>query len=167
MPYRNKTYIAFDGDNDMWAYSYMKGWKQNDNIDFNFYDAHDLNNARDTSTEDTIKRKLRERMNNAKLFILLVGEHTKNLYKFVRWEIETAIAMDLPIIVVNLNGKKEYDKEYCPAIARDTLAIHIPYKKDAIVYTMDNWPEYHKKYKKEGKIDSYSWKDSIYNMLGI
>ena len=68
-------------------------------------------------------------MNNAKLFILLVGEHTKNLYKFVRWEIETAIAMDLPIIVVNLNGKKEYDKEYCPAIARDTLAIHIPYKK--------------------------------------
>ena len=38
MPYRNKTYIAFDGDNDMWAYSYMKGWKQNDNIDFNFYD---------------------------------------------------------------------------------------------------------------------------------
>ena len=110
MPYRNKTYIAFDGDNDMWAYSYMKGWKQNDNIDFNFYDAHDLNNARDTSTEDTIKRKLRERMNNAKLFILLVGEHTKNLYKFVRWEIETAIAMDLPIIVVNLMERKNMIK---------------------------------------------------------
>ena len=30
MAYRNKTYVAFDGDNDMWAYAYMKGWKQND-----------------------------------------------------------------------------------------------------------------------------------------
>jgi hypothetical protein len=165
MPYRNKTYIAFDGDNDMWAYAYMKGWKQNDNIDFNFYDAHDINNARDTSTEETIKRRLKERMNNAKLFILLVGEHTKNLYRFVRWEIETAIVLDLPIIVVNLNGKKGCDKELCPPIARDTLAIHIPYKKNIIVYSMDNWTEYHRKYKKEGEIDSFSWKDSLYERL--
>jgi len=29
MSYRNKTYVIFDGDNDMWAYSYMKGWKAN------------------------------------------------------------------------------------------------------------------------------------------
>ncbi len=42
MSYRNRTYIIFDGDNDMWAYAYMKGWKTNDQIDFNFYDAHDL-----------------------------------------------------------------------------------------------------------------------------
>jgi hypothetical protein len=166
MPYRNKTYIAFDGDNDMWAYAYMKGWKQNDNIDFNFYDAHDLNNALDTSTEYTIKRKLSDRMNNAKLFILLVGKHTKNLYKFVRWEIETAIKLELPIIVVNLNEKKELDKELCPPIARDTLAIHVPYEKNVIMYSMDNWPEYHKKYKSEGKSGAYYWNDSIYKMLG-
>ncbi|WP_204435287.1 TIR domain-containing protein [Amphibacillus cookii] len=48
---------------------------------------HDINNALDTSTEETIKRTLRERMSNSKFFILLVGEHTKYLYRFVRWEI--------------------------------------------------------------------------------
>jgi hypothetical protein len=30
MSYRNKTYVIFDGDNDMWAYAYMKGWKANE-----------------------------------------------------------------------------------------------------------------------------------------
>ena len=35
--------------------------------------------------------------------MVLVGEKTKNLYKFVRWEIELAIKLGLPIIVANLN----------------------------------------------------------------
>ena len=55
----------------MWAYSYMKGWKQNDNIDFNFYDAHDLNNARDTSTEDTIKKKAKRKNEQCKIIYFI------------------------------------------------------------------------------------------------
>ena len=61
------------------------------------------------SNEETIKNKLRERMNSSKNFIILVGENTKNLYKFVRWETEIALKQELPIIVVNLNGKKSID----------------------------------------------------------
>ena len=83
MSYRNKTYVAFDGDTDMWAYRLMTAWKSNTNMDFNFYNAHDLNTARDSSTEESIKSQLRERMANAKQMILLVGENTKNLRKFV------------------------------------------------------------------------------------
>ena len=98
MAYRNKTYVAFDGDNDMSYYRMMTAWSANENVSFNFYNAHDLNSARDTSSEQQIKRQLRERMKNSKLFILLVGEKTKNLYKFVRWEIEQALVMELPII---------------------------------------------------------------------
>ena len=90
MSYRNKTYVAFDGDEDMRAYRLMTAWKSNENIDFNFYNAHDLNSARDTSTEESIKSQLRERMANAKQLVLLVGEKTKNLRKFIPWEIELA-----------------------------------------------------------------------------
>lgn len=46
---RNKTYICFDADTDMWAYKFMKGWKALDNIDFDFDNAHELNNLRDGS----------------------------------------------------------------------------------------------------------------------
>ena len=48
MAYRNKTYVAFDGDNDMRYYQLMKAWNQNDSTSFNFHDAHDINSARDT-----------------------------------------------------------------------------------------------------------------------
>ena len=40
MSYRDKTYVIFDGDNDIWAYGFMKGWKKNEHIDFDFDDAH-------------------------------------------------------------------------------------------------------------------------------
>ena len=42
MGYRNKTYVIFDGDNDLRAYGYMKGWKVQEHMDFDFYYAHDI-----------------------------------------------------------------------------------------------------------------------------
>lgn len=167
MAYRNKTYVAFDGDKDMYAYNLMKAWKQNDNTNFNFYDAHDINTALDSSTEETIKRRLSERMSNSKVFVLLVGESTKYLYKFVRWEIEQAIKRELPIIVVNLNGKRASDDERCPAIANNTLAIHISYSPKIMQYALENWPSSHETYSKEGKTGAYHYKDSVYQKLGM
>ena len=146
MAYRNKTYICFDADTDMWAYKYMIGWKNNDNIDFDFYNAHDLNNLRDGSSEETIKKKLRERLKNAKILIVLIGEKTKNLYKFVRWEMEIALDMDIPIVAVYLNKSKGLDKDVCPPIIRDELVLHIPYKQAAIKWAIDNWISARKKH---------------------
>lgn len=173
MVYRNKTYVAFDGDTDMKYYRTMQMWKQSDNSDFNFFDAHDLNKARDTSTEETIKRKLRERMSNSKVFVLLVGENTKYLYKFVRWEIEQAIKLRLPIIVVNLpksaglEGKRCMDDERCPKIAKDTLAIHISFRSKILQHTLENWPAHDLKYKNEGKTSSYYYENTTYTNLGL
>lgn len=167
MAYRNKTYVAFDGDNDIRYYNIMKAWKQNDNSTFNFYDAHDINNALDSSTEETIKRRLRERMANSKVFVLLVGESTRYLYKFVRWEIEQAIKRELPIIVVNLNNKRSCDNELCPPLARDTLAIHIPFSSKIMQYALENWPQSHEQYKRENKTGAYFYKDTVYENLRI
>ena len=41
MAYRNKTYVCFDADNDFEFYQKMLDWNSDDDIDFNFYDAHD------------------------------------------------------------------------------------------------------------------------------
>ncbi len=51
MSYRNKTYIIFDADNDIKHYRLMTAWNKNSKIDFNFYDAHNLNNLREWSSE--------------------------------------------------------------------------------------------------------------------
>jgi hypothetical protein len=169
MAYRNKTYVAFDGDSDIRYYNLMKAWKQSDSTDFNFYDAHDLNTALDTSTEETIKRRLRERMENSKVFVLLVGNNTKNLRKpYVRYEIDHAINYyKTPIIVVNLNGLRERDDDLCPPAARNTLAIHIPFGNKIMQYALENWPASHTKYIGEGKTGAYHYNESVYTNLGL
>jgi hypothetical protein len=118
MPYRNKTFVSFDGDTDMAYYRLMQAWRQHDGINFNFYDAHDLNTARDSSEEQSIKAQLAARMRSSKVFVILVGERTRYLYKFVLWEIQQALSRDLPIIVVNLNGTRFMDEERCPPVLR-------------------------------------------------
>lgn len=165
MAYKNKTYVAFDGDNDMHYYNLMKAWKQNDYSEFNFYDAHDINTARDTSSVETIKTRLRERMANSRIFVLLVGENTRYLHRYIRWEIELAISSGLPIIVVNINGMKYCDIVRCPNIAKETLAVHISFSAKIMQYALETWPELHAMYSDEGKTAQYRYIDSVYENL--
>jgi len=169
MAYRNKTYVAFDGDSDIRYYNLMKAWKQSDNTDFNFYDAHDINTALDTSTEETIKRRLRERMENSKVFVLLVGNNTKKLRKpYVRYEIDHAISYyKIPIIVVNLNGLKGCDANLCPPAARDALSIHIPFGQKILQYALENWTSEHYTHVSKGEGGAYHYNDSVYSSLGL
>lgn len=167
MVYCNKTYIAFDADNDIHYYRLMCAWDKNDNVSFSFYNAHDLNNLRSYASEEQIKRKLSERMANTKLFILLVWEHTKNLFKFVRREIDQAIKRWLPIIVVNLNWKRKMDENLCPAILKNELAIHISYNQKIIEYAMDHRISSDLKHKQNGDTWPYFYPDDVYLSLWL
>jgi len=174
MSYKNKTYVCLDYDEDKVYYNLMLAWKKNDHIDFDFNNAHELNSLRDGSNDETIKRKLRERMTNSKLAIVLVGELTKTKYKFVKFEMDVALEMEIPIIVVNLNKKKRIDKELCPPVLREQLVMHIPFgnskgekAKDIIKFTMDEWPSLHEKYWNDDKIEPRHWADSVYQGLGF
>jgi hypothetical protein len=167
MPYRNRTFVSFDGDNDIHYYRLMQAWHQNDGFDFNFYNAHDINTARDSSQEASIKAQLAERMRNSKIFVLLVGERTRYLTKFVQWEIEQAISRSLPIIVVNLNARRSMDSQSCPTAAQKTLAIHISFNAAIMQYAMDNWPSSHEKFTREGKSGPYYYNEDVYRRLGL
>lgn len=167
MPYRNKTFVSFDGDTDMHYYRLMQAWHQNDGIDFNFYNAHDINSARDSSQEASIKAQLAERMRNSKLFVLLVGEKTRYLTKFVKWEIEQAISRNLPIIVVNLNGQRSIDATRCPTTAAETLAVHISFSPAIMQHALDNWPASHESLQKEGKTGPYYYNTDVYRRFGL
>ena len=78
---RTKTYIAADFDHDKDAVDLLYYWKNNKNLSFDFQDAHDLTQARDTSLYCTIKGSLRDRLKESKTFVLIVGEHTDSLTK--------------------------------------------------------------------------------------
>lgn len=154
MSYRSKVYICFDADEDMQYYLTLKMWKSNSNIDFTFSDAHELITIR-SDREETIKRSLRERLKNSRLMLVLVGEKTKNLYKYVRWEIEVALEMEIPIIAVNLNSKNRIDNNLCPSILKNKPIVHIPFTKDAVMYSINNWPTYYKTAVRKEQEDLY------------
>lgn len=167
MPYRNKTYVGLDFDTDKSYYRLMQAWKQNDDNDFNFHNAHDITDIREWSSEEAKKRSLRERMQNSKLFMLLVGEKTRNCITYVRWEIDQALKMGLPIIAVNLNKMRGMDDNLCPAILRPELAIHIPFNRSIMTYAMDNWPARHAVHDQASDTGAYSYKESVYTNLGL
>jgi hypothetical protein len=168
MSYRNKTYVIFDADNEKWAYGFMKGWKSNQNVDFNFHDAHDIGPITDRATDETIKARLRERFSNAKQVIVLVGENTRNLRKWVPWEIEISQKLDLPIVVVNINDNRQMDSDLCPASLKQWPAVHVEFKAKIIQYALDNFPSQHATlYASVEKYDWYYYSDSIYESLGL
>ena len=166
MSYRNTTYIIFDGDKDRWAYARMKGWKALENIDFDFRDAHDLRDIRDWFLPDTVRRTLRQRFSTAGQVIVLIGEETKTHHRFVRWEIDTALGLDLPIIAVNLNNMRQMDPDLCPPILRNEYVVHVSFKLKIIKYALDSFPgQYHRRDRSEKGPLAYP--DSLYRTLGV
>ncbi|EIU5457927.1 TPA: TIR domain-containing protein [Pseudomonas aeruginosa] len=166
MAYRNKTYIAFDGDNDMHYYRLMTAWKANDGFSLNFHNAHDLNTARDSSQEESIKRQLRERFSNSKQLVVLIGANTKYLTKFVKWEMEVALRLGLPIIGVNLNGSRQMD-DRCPPTIRDQLVVYTSFNHNIIEHAMDHWPTNFQSLRAAGTTGPHFYNDDVYRRLGL
>lgn len=160
MAYKNKTYVCFDADNDMNMYNLMKAWKENENVAFNFHNAHNKNTISDNESEATIKRKLKDRLEDSKVMLVLVGSSTKSLYKYVRWEIKYAVDNNIPVIAVNLNKTNGIDRDLCPPIIRDELVIHVPYKQKAVDYALNNWINSYPKLKKDGKSGPYYYEQN-------
>jgi hypothetical protein len=119
----------------------MKGWKVNERVEFDFRDAHDIGTMTGRAQDEAyVKSELRKRMQASKQVLVLVGESTKNLRKFVGWEIDLALKMGLPVIVVNLNDNRRMDSDRCPVPLRTGYVVHVAYKRAIIKYALENFP---------------------------
>lgn len=115
MAYRNGTYVAFDGEGeqnptkgDLRYLGVLRAWQKNDNIDFNYVDSHKKTyQVRDTSSEATLKARLRERMANSKNMLVVVSPDTNYDRGLLNWEVETAVKdYNLPVIVAYTGYQK-------------------------------------------------------------
>jgi hypothetical protein len=144
MSYRNKTYVAFASE-DIHYYRLMEAWRENEKIDFDFYDAHDLYVSRDTSKPETIKTNLRERMKNAKQFVLLGSKDARRKggdgTSFLAYEIQAMLKHDLPIVVANLDGGREIDRLRIPQplLDADYYTVSVSFQPKIIKYALDNY----------------------------
>lgn len=146
MVYKTKTYVAFDGDEDMGYYNLLKAWSNNNSIDFDLHDAHILKQARDSSLPETIQQSLRERIRASKVLILIVGDKTHHHTKFVKYEIEYAKSLNIPIILAVIS-----DGVLPLSWFEDYPALQVPFKLEAIKDALQTWPAESERLRKEGR----------------
>lgn len=151
-----RTFVGFSST-DIHYYRLMQAWKANEHIDFDFVDCQ-LQSDIKSEEEAYIKRKCRERINLAGKYVMLIGEDTRNKYKYVRWEAEVAIEKECTIIGVNLDGRRQMVETTCPSIIRDVGAIFVPYSPKIIAYALEKY-----QMKESG---NYYYKDEVYQKLG-
>ncbi|WP_412758319.1 TIR domain-containing protein [Legionella bozemanae] len=172
MAYRNKTYVAFASE-DIKYYRLMEAWRENNHIDFNFYDAHDLYVALDTSQPDTIRRRLRERLNNTKQVIMLVSNNLKakssRSNSFIYYEIEVIKKLNLPIVFANLNMSRTSHSENIPQQLNDLYTMSVSCQPKIIKYALDNYCEQFEANLNQPtpKKGPYHYLESVYQELGI
>lgn len=152
MVYRTATYFAFDGlgqrdpsRSDFRYYAIVQKWDTQRNIDFKFVNSHEKASAvRDTSTRETLKRSIRERMRASKNMVIILSDDTRKTGSMLSYEIEKAVdTYQLPLIVAHTG----YESILAPAelahrwpnALRSRInngaarAIHIPFKREAIL----------------------------------
>jgi hypothetical protein len=167
--YRNKTYVAFASE-DIRSYWLMEAWRENAHIDFSFFDAHDLYIARDSSLPESIKSQLRERMKNAKQFVLLGSRTAKKKggdgVSFLAYEVQTMVRLNLPIVVANLDGDRNVDRAFIPKpiLDADYYTMSVSFQPKIIKYALDN---YATDYAASSNTGTYFYRPSVYKALGL
>lgn len=164
MGYRNGTYVAFHAAgtsdptaSDMRYYNLLKAWHVREESDFYFVNSHDKTAAiRDTSSRETLRRALVERLRNSKNMILILGNTTRFDTDWVPFEVSYAVDdCGIPIIAAYpefdcIQAPSELAGMWPQALGeriRRAVAhvIHIPFKQaplaDAVSqFSFDHYP---------------------------
>ena len=144
MSYRNKTYVAFASE-DIHLYRLMEAWRENEKIDFDFLNAHDLYVSRDTSKPETIKRNLRLRMSNAKQVVIIGTPQAKRKggdgRSFLSYEVDVMMEFSLPVVIANHDGDKRIDRDFIPKplLDADYYTISVAFSPAIIKFALDKY----------------------------
>jgi len=148
----------------------MKAWRENESIDFSFFNAHDLYEARDTSKPESIKSQLRERMKNAKQFVLLGSVTAKKKgsdgTSFLAYEVNTMLKLGLPIVVANVGGGRKGNTANIPKPLLDAkyYMMCVSLQPKIIQYALNN---YAVSYADSSKTGSYQYNTGVYTSLDL
>ncbi|WP_410650954.1 TIR domain-containing protein [Amycolatopsis sp. cmx-4-54] len=170
MGYRNKTYVAFASE-DIHMYRMMEAWRENQKIEFSFFDSHDLFQARDNSLPETIKARLRQRLTNTAKQVVLIGSETarrkgSNGTSFLAHEVKVILELNLPVVVANIDGTRTVKTGFIPQPFLDAnyYTMTTSFQPRIIMHALD---DYAPKYTSIGRKGNYYYTPDEYKALGL
>ncbi len=95
-------FISYDYDNDKHYKNLLVAWDANKEFDFGFTD-HSADVSINSDDATAIKRAISAKINNAMIFLCLVGEHTHKS-TWVKWEIAKAVELKKKIVAVKIKS---------------------------------------------------------------
>jgi hypothetical protein len=168
--YRNKTYVAFASE-DIKSYYMMRAWRENAHIDFDFFDAHEMFRALDTSQRETIKRRLRQRLVGTAKQVVLIGSRTGRRkggdgYSYLAHEVQVIMELNLPVVVANLNQSRAIERSLIPQplLDADYYTISVSYQPAIIRFALDG---YVSTFAQGGKSGPHFYNSLHYARLGM
>lgn len=168
MAYLKPVYIVFDGKNDLQYYQEMQGWVQSDGLKFNFIDGLEFASKIDKLPDEEVKALIKEKINLTEVFVLLVTKNTKRYRKFIRWQVEAALELQKPIIIVNVNKIRSVDYDRIPIVfRRKNLSLHITFQAPIFEFALERWPESHYQHLEKKEINTYRYSQQVYEKLNL
>ena len=99
---KKRIFVSYDYDNDKHYKNLLVAWDANKEFDFGFSDQ-----SADVSIDSTdaaaIKRAISAKINDATVFLCLVGKQTSKS-KWVGWEIGKAVELKKNIVAVKIDA---------------------------------------------------------------
>lgn len=156
---KKRIYVVFDHYSDMLTFSEIKSSCKMEDNDHYFYtiDYKDNNNN---------ELKANSAIKIAFAVLVLVDSNSKYLGGMYDYEIESALHLKKPIIVVNKNGNRSIDLDNCPICLRNKFALHIPNLPEIINVAISVWPLYFDMHKDKDNHSMYI-EDSIYKHYNL
>lgn len=167
MRHYGTIYVAFDGDNDIEAYNKVKSFRTQENIPFDLIDGYEFYSQIDKVDDDVLKEQVLNKVKQAKIVVVLMGKTTKSMRKYIRWQVEGAINMGKPVIVVNENNIRAVDFDRCPALIKKALTLHISFNELIFECAVSYWPKMHSEFTEKGKKGMFKFPQSVYSYYGL
>ena len=130
-----RTFVGFSST-DIRSYHLMCAWKEHEHIDFNFCDCQ-LQDALNSTNEDYIKRRCRDRLDMAGTYILMIGQDTRFKDTYVKWEAEVAIEKKCRLIAVNLDNWRVQNPFTCPPVFMNAGALFVTFSPQIVARALD------------------------------
>lgn len=157
MKIKKSVYVSYNQTSSLYFYT-IKSLNENGTFDVRIKNAVELGQLRSKASKEVISEKLKQKLKNVTLMLVLVGEKSAEINQFVWWEVQAALDAGIPIVAVNINGHKDVDSDHCPSILLNNLTLHIPFRSTVIEWSICNWPKLSDELKKAGTSEAMSMK---------
>lgn len=160
MATKKKVFVCYDKITDATYFDMLEAWLSED-VQFVTYDPQ----PERVNTPKTIANfitAINERIKSVEAFVLLVSESTRNLEYNMMAELNVALANDIPIIAINVNGLRSMDDTNCPSLLKEKHVLHIAFDSKAFKTAIDVWPNYYRDHLNDENLGPRYFKDTVY-----